>query len=45
MSIVLNLKSTPMVEMVLVEKTLSTKRKRRQLLPTPELPAIMTLNP
>jgi hypothetical protein len=43
MSIVLNLKSTPMVEMVLVEKTLSTNLNRRQLFPTPELPAMIIL--
>ena len=41
----LNLKSTPMVESKLSDHSLSTNLIRRELLPTPELPAIMILNP
>ena len=44
-SSVLNLKSTPIVAKVLLENILSTKRNNIQLLPTPELPTIITLYP
>jgi len=42
---VLNLKSTPIVDSRFSEYILSTNLKSNELLPTPELPAMMTLNP
>lgn len=42
---VLNLKSTPIVDIKLPDQTLSTYRSSRELLPTPWLPAIIILNP